>query len=64
MIAEMLIQEIKELVTKASKRQLDKNYVAALETLTTYELSLIRDSYMQEELDFMLMPNTHYHDHV
>jgi len=56
MIAKMLIQEIKRLSMKASRQELEQSYFVALESLTTYELSIIRDSYLQEQIDYMMMP--------
>ena len=57
MIAKLLIQEIKQLSMKATRQELEQSYFDALEKLSSKDLSLIRDSYIQETKDFMMMPD-------
>lgn len=57
MIAQVLIQEIKQLSKKASRQELEQSYFEALEKLSPKDLSLIRDSYLQETQNFVMMPD-------
>jgi hypothetical protein len=57
MIAQMLIQEIKDLSKKASRQELEQSYFKALEKLSSKDLKLVRDSYLQEAQNFVMMPN-------
>jgi hypothetical protein len=57
MIAQMLIQEIKDLSMKASRQELEQSYFEALEKLSPKDLKLVRDSYLQEAQNFVMMPN-------
>jgi hypothetical protein len=57
MIAQMLIQEIKQLSKKATRQELEQSYFEALEKLSSKDLSLIRDSYLQETQNFVIIPN-------
>ena len=57
MIAQMLIQEIKDLSKKASRQELEQSYFEALEKLSSKDLKLVRDSYLQEAQNFVMMPN-------
>ena len=57
MIAQLLIQEIKDLSMKASRQELEQSYFKALETLSSKDLKLVRDSYLQEAQNFVMMPN-------
>lgn len=57
MIAKLLIQEIKQLSKKATRQELEQSYFEALEKLSPKDLSLIRDSYLSETQDFMMMPD-------
>jgi len=57
MIAQMLIQEIKDLSMKASRQELEQSYFKALEKLSSKDLKLVRDSYLQEAQNFVMMPN-------
>ena len=57
MIAQLLIQEIKELSMKASRQELEQSYFEALEKLSPKDLSLIRDSYLSETQNFVMMPD-------
>ena len=57
MIAQLLIQEIKELSMKASRQELEQSYFIALEKLSSKDLRLVRDSYLQEAQNFVMMPD-------
>ena len=48
MITFMIIQEIKELSSNISKKQLSDKYYQALELLTPEDLVMIRNSYAEE----------------
>lgn len=48
MIAKQLIDQIKELSSYVSRKEIEKNYFDALEHLPVEELSMIRDSYLLE----------------
>ena len=57
MIAQVLIQEIKQLSMKASRQELEQSYFIALEKLSSKDLRLVRDSYLQEAQNFVMMPD-------
>lgn len=57
MIAQVLIQEIKQLSMKATRQELEQSYFEALEKLSPKDLSLIRDSYLSETQNFVMMPD-------
>ena len=57
MIAQVLIQEIKQLSKKATRQELEQSYFEALEKLSPKDLSLIRDSYLSETQNFVMMPD-------
>jgi hypothetical protein len=56
MIAKQLIDQIKELSSNVSRRELNSKYFQALELLSPEDLLIIRDSYLAEA-EVAVMPN-------
>lgn len=56
MIAKQLIEQIKELSSNVSRKELSGKYYEALELLSPEDLLIIRDSYLAET-EVTVMPN-------
>jgi hypothetical protein len=57
MIAQQMIDQIRELNKYLSRKELEEQYYVALYKLETYELSQLRDSLLLESTVFVIPPD-------